>query len=297
MELNKYDIFIQIIQNGSLTKTAHKIGYTQSAISHLIASMETELGVTLLIRNRSGISLTPEGEMLFPYIQSISKSYANLYECANSLRGLQSGVVRLNVTPSISTQILPDTISYFCKHYPGVRLELNMGDYFSNYRNVIDANSDFGVICTNEAISYVNLNQCEIVPFTCERMMVIIPINHPVSEEETFPVEALREEKYILVHGGAEETNPIFNQHDITPNILFYVRDAFSIMAMVEKGIGISIIPETSLLRNPYKIIAKELSVPAYRKMSLVYRKQPILSNAARTFMDILLKETGDFSL
>lgn len=296
MELNKYDIFVQIIKNGSLTKTAQKIGYTQSAISHLVSSLESELGVSLLVRSRSGISLTPEGKALFPYIQSISKSYTNLYDCANQLQGLQSGTVRISTTQSIATQILPNTIAQFQQLYPNVRYELNIGGYFSNFQNVNDGISDFGFICMNEASSYQDLHRCQEIPFTNEKMVAIIPTNHPLADADKFPVEALQNEKYILIKDGTSETRPIFKQHNITPNILFYMDDAYSIMAMVEKGIGISIIPEMSAYRNPYHIYAKELSVPAYRTISIIYRKLPLISNAAKVFIDMLLEHPAIFS-
>ena len=286
MEPDRYDIFIQIIQNGSLTKTAQKTGYSQSGISHMVAALEAELGVSLLHRNRAGVSLTPEGEALLPYIHSITKSRSNLKECVNQLHGLKSGTVRISTLQSISTQVLPGAIASFHRLYPGVRFELITGGHSTNIRNVVNGVTDFCFTCIQEDSSGPELSGCEIIPFTKEKMVVTIPYGHPLAGEPCFPVEALRDERSILIVDGDSETRPIFSRHHINPDILFYMGDAYSIMAMVEKGVGISIIPEMSVYRNPYRIHAKELSMPAHRNISILYRKQPLLSNAARAFID-----------
>lgn len=288
MEMSKYDIFIQVIQNGSLSKTAKKIGYTQSGISHIISSIEQELGCSLLMRSRAGIMLTPEGETLLPYIHSISKSYSNMMECANHLRGLESGTVRISTTQSICTQILPKAISEFRSQYPQVQFKITTGGYSEITQTVLDGTSDFGFICTNDSPDISKLDSCYVLPFTREKMVVIIPQTHPIANESFFPVERLHNEQYIMIVDGDSETHPIFHQHNITPDILFYMRDAYSIMAMVEAGIGISIIPEMSVKRNPYSILAKELSVPAFRSISIIYRKQPNLSHAAKILINSL---------
>ena len=60
--MNRYHVFLKVIENGSFTKAASEIGYTQSAISQMIQALEEELGTTLISRSRKGIALTPDGE-------------------------------------------------------------------------------------------------------------------------------------------------------------------------------------------------------------------------------------------
>lgn len=295
MELTKYDIFIQIVENGSLTKTAQKIGYTQSAISHLVASLEAELGLSLLVRSRSGVSLTPEGEAIFPYIQSIGTSYDNLHEYANNLRGLESGIVRISAPQSVLLNILPLGIAQFQKKYPGVRFEFKTVGISKSFQNVVNGVSDIGFSVVNELFSFDNLERCELLPFSNEKMLVIIPENHPAAELEYFPPEWLQKEKYIMIRDGVSETRPIFKRYKVEPDVLFYVEDATTIMAMVEQGLGISIIPTMSFYRNPFKILAKELPNPFYRKIGVFYKKQPLLSHAAREFLDTVLDISADF--
>lgn len=289
MEFDRYEILMQIIQSGSLTKTAQKTGYTQSGISHILSSIEEELGVAVLLRSRSGISLTPEGEELLPHIQSLTQSRSNLRECVNHLHDLDSGIIRIGTLQSISTQILPEAIARFRRTYPGVRFELIAGHQFANIQSVVNGTTDFGFTCLHDESMYTELQHCRLKSFITEKMLVIMHADHPLKDLQFFPVEALQNEKYILIVDGESETLPIFSCHHIVPDVLFYMDDAYSIMAMVEKGIAISIIPETSVCRNPYHICSKELSVPAHRNIYIVYRRSPRLSRAAQTFLDDFL--------
>lgn len=72
--MNKYSIFVKIVELGSFTKAAHSLGYTQSGISQIVKSLENELSTKLLFRSKSGIKLTPDGQRLFPYIEQAGKS-------------------------------------------------------------------------------------------------------------------------------------------------------------------------------------------------------------------------------
>ncbi|RKJ70484.1 LysR family transcriptional regulator, partial [Butyricicoccus sp. 1XD8-22] len=74
----------------------------------------------------------------------------------------------------------------------------------------------------------------------------------------------------------------------ISPRISFTTWDDYAIMSMVENGLGISILPELILQRIPYKIIAKELEVPAFRNIGIAMREQKSLSLSAKKFMDYL---------
>ena len=78
--MKRYHTFLKVIELGSFTKTAEELGYTQSAISQMIQSLESELETTLLLRSRSGIELTADGKELLTYIYNICNSYNNLSE-------------------------------------------------------------------------------------------------------------------------------------------------------------------------------------------------------------------------
>ena len=99
-----YLALLQVLESNSFSLAAKTLGYTQSAVSQMIKSLEAELGVTLLVRSRTGVALTREGEAMLPYIRDVARAHQALSDQAASLRGLEQGVVRIgsfNTTVSL----------------------------------------------------------------------------------------------------------------------------------------------------------------------------------------------------
>lgn len=92
----------------------------------------------------------------------------------------------------------------------------------------------------------------------------------------------------LLEKGAKAEISEIFERNNLTPNVKFTTWDDYAVMSMVESGLGIAILPELILKRVPYKILAKELDVPAYRYIGLALRDQKTASLAVKRFMEYL---------
>ena len=119
--------------------------------------------------------------------------------------------------------------------------------------------------------------------------MAIIPENHSLKDVDKFPVSALCDEPFMLLEKGAKaEISEIFERNNLTPNVKFTTWDDYAVMSMVESGLGIAILPELILKRIPYKILSKELDVPAYRDIGLALRSKKNASLAVKKFLDYL---------
>ena len=119
--------------------------------------------------------------------------------------------------------------------------------------------------------------------------MAIIPESHPLADTTKFPVTALCEEPFMLLEKGAKaEVSEIFERCNLVPKVHFTTWDDYAIMSMVESGLGISILPQLILKRVPYKILAKELDVPAYRNIGLALRNKKSASLAVKKFLEYL---------
>ena len=106
MDVKKYEVFVKIVEKSSLTKAAEAMGLTQSGVSHIVAAMESELGVALLRRSRTGAVLTPEGERLMPHIRAIVTQETQLRHAAEELRSQVAGKLRVGTFTSVATHWL-----------------------------------------------------------------------------------------------------------------------------------------------------------------------------------------------
>ncbi len=283
MNLQKYISFVKTVEYGSITKAAEILGYTQSGISRMIADLEKEWGVSLLERNKSGVKLTSDGMKLLPYAQNLCADFDKLQMQVDELKGLQSGLIRIGTFSSVATHWLPNIIKEFQKDYPNIDYELLLGDYTEIEEWIHTGRVDCGFLRLPTHPDF------ETVFLEKDRLMAIIPENHPLREREKFPVEALCNEPFMLLEKGAKaEISEVFERNNLTPNVKFTTWDDYAVMSMVESGLGIAILPELILKRVPYRILAKELDVPAYRNIGLALRERKTASLAVKRFIEYL---------
>ena len=144
--LERYFALLKILEIGSFTKAAEAMGYSQSAVSQMVQSLESELSLKLLYRSRNGIKLTPEGEALLPYIQRTVNHYNAMLEKTRELKGLNGGLIRIGTLSSVSSQWLPGLIKDFQTLYPKVHFLLHQGDYTTIPAWVRAGEIDFGFV-------------------------------------------------------------------------------------------------------------------------------------------------------
>lgn len=283
MNLQKYLAFVETVECGSFTKAAEILNYSQSGISRMIHDLEKEWKVLLLERSRGGVRLTSDGLKLLPYAENVCREYEKLQMQVDELNGLKSGLIRIGAFSSVASQWLPNIIREFQKDYPDIDYELLLGDYTEIEEWILEGRVDCGFLRlpVHAELETIFLEQ--------DRLLVVLPEGHPLAECEKFPVNALVEEPFMLLEKGARaEVSDIFEKCGLTPKVHFTTWDDYAIMAMVESGLGISILPELILKRIPYHIVVKELEIPAYRSIGLALKDKKEASLAVKRFIDYL---------
>lgn len=279
----KYQAFIETVTTGSFTKAAQRLNYSQSGVSRMVSDLEKEWNLTLLERNRSGVKLTSDGCQLLPYAKSLCEEYQKLQMQLDDLHGLQSGIIRIGAFSSAAIHWLPKIIKAFQKDYPGIDYELLLGDYTEIEAWIRDGRVDCGFLRTPTCPEF------ETIPLGQDRLLAILPENHPLASLPAVPLEALCSDPFMLLEKGAKaEISEVFERNGLQPRVHLTTWDDYAIMAMVESGLGISMMPETILKRIPYRIVAKELTVPAYRSTALALRDFNAASIAVKRFLDYL---------
>ncbi len=120
-------------------------------------------------------------------------------------------------------------------------------------------------------------------------LLAILPEGHPLTKLDKVPLETLCHEPFMLLEKGAnEEVTHVFTQHGLQPRVHFTTWDDYAIMSMVESGLGVSMLPQLILRRIPYRIVAKEVDVPAYRTIAFAVREGKTVSLAVKRFMEYL---------
>jgi DNA-binding transcriptional LysR family regulator len=250
----------------------------------MIGDLEKEWRVSLLERNRNGVKLTSDGMKLLPYVKNVCGEYLKLQMQVDDLNGLQSGLIRIGTISSIATHWLPNVIAAFQKDYPNMDYELLLGHYADIEKWILEGRVDCGFLRLPTLACGLETEFLEK-----DRLLVVLPENHPLAPLEKFPVAALVNDPFILLEKSEKaEISELFDRCQIHPNIHFTTVDDYAVMSMVEKGLGISILPELILRRIPYRIVKKELDVPAYRHLGIAVRNQKTASLSVKRFMEYL---------
>ena len=287
--MNRYIALQKIIELGSFTKAAESLGYTQSSISQMIASLESELSMKLLTRSRYGVKLTIEGADLYPFIERSIYQYRSMLEKANEIKGLETGIIRVGTISSVTCHWMPQLINGFKKEYPNVQFLFHQGDYTLIPEWIASGQIDFGFINPN---ADTNLNTKTI---KTGEMLAVLPKNHPLAKKKSISLSDLTDEPYILLEEGHySEPMAAFETAGIIPNIQYTIHDDYAIMMMVEEGLGVSILAELILRRTNYDIICLPLNPPITRTLAVGYKDWDSLPIASKYFIEYLMEHKNE---
>ena len=119
--------------------------------------------------------------------------------------------------------------------------------------------------------------------------MAVLPEGHPDAAAEVFPVSGFMDEPFLLLEKeNRAEASQLLESCGIVPHVRFTTWDEQTILSMVERGLGVSILPETALRRNAYKVAARRLDVPAYRNLGVALRSRKTASLAVKRFLEAI---------
>lgn len=289
MNVNKYEVFLKTVELGSLTKAGEELKYTQSGISHILNSLEKECGMRLLERDRSGVYLNSSGKMLYPYIKKVCECHQQLSEVINTMLSLKSGTIRIGTMTSISTSWLPKLLQTFNDIYPNIKFQMLCGEYSEIETWIQHGDVDMGFV--KEPVS----NDLTVYHLEEDEMMVVLPMEHPLTQLQTIPHKLLENYSFIVyIDNEDSEIKDILNKYDIVSKAQYITKEDYSIMAMVESGMGISVLPKLVLLRCPYHIEMRALEPPVYRSLAIAVKYNDILSPIAKEFLKHILNNKNE---
>ncbi len=285
MNLAKYEALIAVVDQGSLTMAARQLGCTQSAVSHNLESLEKELGFSVLKRGRAGVRLTSEGERLLPAVRALLSSAEQLGQTAAAIRGLDTGTVRIGAFTSVAVHWLPGVLKEFQGDYPKVEFRLLNGDYHDVEQWLADGSIDIG---------FVNLPcglDCECIPLMEDRLLAILPLNSRFQSYPKFPLIECETEPFIsLLKSSDHDARRALEAAGVKPNVRFYTKDDYAILAMVEQGLGMSIMPELLLKGRKDQLLTLPLIPEAKRTIGIAIAAGDRAGPATRRFADYVIR-------
>ena len=282
MDVGKYEAFLRVAELGNLTRAAEELGYTQSAVSRIVADLEREWGMTLLTRGRNGVELTTSGRTLLPRIRAVCTAERELKQRVGQLHGKTLGTVRVGSFASTSVQWLPRIMKSFLEQYPGIDFEvINRMEYREIEEMIASGRVDCGFVALPVSL------ELKTVFLSRDRYMAVLPAGHPMAGAEKYPVECFAKDPFIKLEDERDrEIMAIMDRCRVKPNLRYRVNSDYAVMSMVESGLGVSALTGLMVERAPYRVALCPLDPPQFRNIGLAARSFETLSPAAAQFVE-----------
>ena len=279
MDTRKLEALLTAVELGSFTRAAEVLGYTQSGLTHMMNSLEKDIGFTVLVRGRSGVQLTPAGQRIFPLVQECLAGSAALEREISLINSHKEDSVRVAAYESIARHWLPEVIQQFRREHPDVTVDIQMGSVDEVYRWVLEDRVD---MCFASRQDY---NTLDWTPLRDDELLAILPPDYP-DGDNAFPIEFFNGQEFLMPSMGFDkDILRVLNEHGVAPLIRTTQVSDSAVISMVEHGLGVSVLSRLVLRGRQNSVRALPLLPQAFRKLGIAARPRKELRPIVRKFI------------
>lgn len=282
MESKKLEALLMAVDLGSFTKAAEVLGYTQSGLTHMMNSLEKEVGFTLLERGRSGVRLTEEGERIAPAVREFLQANARLDSVIEQVASSRTEIIRVSAYASIAMHWLPGIIQRFREEYPDVDVDIRMADHVDvPYELLAQGKMDAILVSPQDEGQY------EWVHLADDPMFAVLPKDFDTQGMTAFPLAAFEARDFIMPSQGFDkDIMRIFNRIGVKPHILPTWVDDPTVISMVSHGLGVSMMTELTVRGRTDGVKLLPVEPASSRELGLAVRSLDAASDGLRHFID-----------
>ncbi|WP_429844679.1 LysR family transcriptional regulator [Brevibacillus sp. FIR094] len=279
MTLFQMEVLVAVTNAGNFTRAGEQIGLSQSGVSHTIGALEKELGISLFIRNRGGVKLTAVGEKIVASALTILENVSLIKQVATESSGLLEATIRIASFPSVTAQLLPKLLKAMQSHYPHMKTKLYEGSYQEIKEWVRSGVVDVGFHVWPD-------DELEGILLTTDTLHAVVPAHHPLAKERSLTLEQLARESFLMPMAGCQLLiGAEFAKAGLTPNVSYEIADNTTILAMVESGVGVTVVPSLTLPAQLPDVAVKEITPPLSRQIGLTVRSLRDAPPAVQAFL------------
>lgn len=280
MDDKRLRALLTAVQCGSFGKATAQLGYTQSAMTHMVNKLEAELGCTLLTRSSHGVRLSEEGEhLLLPYIQDYLRASETLRREAAAQGEAHNRVLRIGCFASIARARLPALLQKFRKLHPEIKIDVLVGGY------------ELAAALEEERVQLALVEETcgkgfYWTPLTDAPLVAVVPPDFPWTED-VIPLERLLQETFL----SCPEQYVARLLPPEAPRLEVTASDDAAILSMVAAGLGVSVLSAFSLAGYEGQVRVLPLAEPLSRRLGAAVKTPPPANSAARYFLSFLKRQ------
>ena len=282
MSLQKYAALLKTVELGSISLAAEQMGYTQPAVSRMIADLEKEWNVELLRRSRAGLEPSSICLQLLPTLRAIRADCEVLNFTIAEFHGAHTGLVRVGTFTSVADMWIPILLKSFQRQYPNIEFELINMESYAEIENCIRHGK---VDCGFVRLPTVNDLQNHFL--MRDELVAVLPPDHSLVDAPVFPVAQLERMPFIKLREKVDfEVTHFLNRICYKPKFCYEVSSDHTALSMVECGLGITITHSLIANNSRYNVVCKRFDVCQHRDIAIATAKNVRLASTTQLFVD-----------
>ena len=263
LHLGRLKVLSEVVSKGSFSAAAESLSYTQSAVSQAIARLESEIGTTLLVRDRRGVRATPAGATLVAHAEEIFGRVEAAEADLAAVLGVRSGRLRVASFPSAGATLMPLAVAAFRASYPGISLTLAEGEPEEIAPRLRAGEFDLALLFEFPGVRErpgAGLRSAKLLD---DPMHVALPADHPLARKRALRLADLRDEDWVQTSASSPCARHVVRSclaAGFEPNVTFESDDYETVQGLVAAGVGVALIPRLALARVHGGIVVRALA-------------------------------------
>lgn len=267
----------------SLSKTGEELHLTPSAVSRSVQKLEKDLGIQLFIRKSDGVELTKDARSILPFVRMALNTERRMGEEIERIHASHRGVLRIGTFSSVGCCWMPAIARRMKAEHPNVDLRIHQGGY-DDLTSLLDS-GDLDVIFASIPIK----KSYPTFPLYKDRLLCITPKDFVPANPQYITIDELRDQTFILPCEGMDfDATAFLKNCDLHVENPHYVQDDNVIAAMVEAGLGISIMPELVVETVRADLGVYPVMNAPYRTIGIVSQREEYSVGAVKSFIKLV---------
>ncbi len=299
MEIGYYREFVILAETQNFWEAAERLYMNESTLSKHIKNMEKQLGAPLFKRTSRKVVLTEFGEQILPQAQEIAKMQEECDTTAYNYIHNENAVLEFASIPDIAHYKITNVLLHFRQDFPNIQVNMQEEDTQEIRDMLIDHRCELSFYRDSEI--YLEHNpekekQLEKIPYTKDRLVAVLPPQHPLAQNKTLNLSQLAGENFALPHPDTlpyEVSMAACSDAGFVPNVIFSSRNLEAILDMARMGGCVALLfehlvnfPHNINFRDDLPFIPVLISPEISTTVCLAYRKNDTLSPAAQHFIE-----------
>ena len=281
LDAQRLAVLAEVAHAGSIASAAQRLAFTPSAVSQQIGKLERDLGCRLLDRHPRGVTLTPIGQALLSHAETVTGELHAAEQTVRGMLGTQPAHLAVGTFASAGQSLVPKALARFRGHHPDAALTLSDLEPPDGYGLVRSGDLDLLITHRYPGSPLPDLRGLARPLLMRDPLRLVLPASHPQAGRRRVTFAELAGQEWISGSAGVPNRvclELVTRPAGIRPHVAYETRDYQVTLALIEAGLGISLVPASVLTDATRRGLAiRPLPEPSpAREIYLVHRNRPV---------------------